>query len=95
MTVITFTKPIAEFNTFFANGEDVSKAVDLYTCTDFWAKGTNSETLIYSGRKIVYSCCYSSFYDKLFITSVWSENGCEYEYKINYDDLEKQHKKRI
>ena len=86
-TVISFTKPMTNFKSFFANGEEVMQNVNMSECTDFYAKGINSETLIYNGRQIIYSCCYTSVYNKFYITSVWSESGCEYEYNINYDEL--------
>lgn len=48
--IISLTNPMSEFKKFFENGEDVENSVDLSACTDFWAKGTNSECVIYSGR---------------------------------------------
>lgn len=88
-TIITFTKPMSEFNSLFANGSEIARNVDLTTCTEFWAKGTNSELLIYSGRQILYSCCYTEAYGNLYITSVWGKNGCEYNKPLDYDEIEK------
>lgn len=87
--IYSITKPISEFNAYFANGIDVSKYINLSDCTDFYPKGINSETLIYSDGKIIYSCCYTSAYGKYYITSVWSQQGCEYEYKVDYNKLER------
>ena len=86
-TVIGFTRPMGEFCKFFANGAEVSRVVNLSKCTDFWPKGTNSECLIYVGRQIEYSCCYTEFCNKLYITSVWCEEGCMYQQELNYDEL--------
>lgn len=85
MTVITFTKPMVDFSKFFANGAEIEKKIDLTQCTEFWPKGTNSEALIYSGRQIVFSCCYTEYKRKMYITSVWAKSGCVYEYDINYN----------
>lgn len=90
--IISLTNPMSEFKKFFENGEDVENSVDLSACTDFWAKGTNSECLIYNGRQIVFSCCYTEAYKKLFITSVWCKSGCAYQYELDYDKLEKTYR---
>ena len=90
VTVISYTRPMSEFQTFFANGtEALEKVPAMKDCTDFWPKGTNAELLIYNDRQIVYSCCYTEAYGMLFITSVWGKNGCEYEYRLDYDAIEK------
>lgn len=84
MTIISLASPMVEFSKFFANGSNVAQKIDLSQCTEFQAKGTNSETLIYSDRQIVFSCCYTKYKRKMYITSVWAKSGCVYEYDIDY-----------
>ncbi len=93
-TVITLTRPMQDFERIFANGQKVASSIDISDCTEFWPKGTNSECLIYAGRKIKYSCCYAWAYGVYVITSVWGESGCVYDEPIDYNRLEKEYGKR-
>ena len=83
-----------EFINRFYNGSHVLESVNMEACTQFFDKGSNAELLIYGDRKILYSCCYTEYYNQKIITHIYSSDGLEYRYGVDYDKLEKEFSKK-
>lgn len=83
-----------EFTSRFYDGSIVFDKLDLSECTQFYDRGSNAELLIYKDRQCVYSCCYTGYYNQKIITCIYGRNGLVYEYKIDYDVLEKEFSKK-
>lgn len=91
--VYTFTRSMDKFKDAFQNGAEVLEAINASECAEYWQKP--QEVLIYDGAgKCLFSCCWTSAYNRNYITSVWSNNGREYSHDIDYDAIEQEIKNK-
>jgi len=85
MTIISLSNKIQDFSKDFKNHKDVIKAINIDECTDYRLRGSNAEMLIYNGRQIIYSCCYSEYKNKKYITHIYNrQSELVYKYDIDY-----------
>jgi len=92
--VYELTRPMEDFPKVFHNGAQVLERIDATECAYFWHK--EQEVLIYDGTGVcLYSCCWTSAFNRNYITEVFNREGLRYYYSIDYDAIEQEIKKRI
>lgn len=84
ITIISLSSKIDNFKKDFKNYKEVEKAINIKACTDYRIIN-NLEVLIYNDRTIQYSCCYSGYKNKKYITHIYNRNAeLVYQYDIDY-----------
>jgi len=85
ITVISLSSEIKDFKNDFEHYEKIKRVIDFTKLTDFRIF-SNVEVLMYDGRRIEFSCCYTEYKGKKYITSIYNrESVLIYNYNINYD----------
>lgn len=85
LTVISLSSKTNKLKEDFSNYKDFESLLDLKNCTHYTLP-QEGELSIYSNRSLLYSCCYTEYKNKKFVTKIYSKKGILYNYELNYDD---------